>query len=281
MRAQNIILDKTAQKRILMSKKYLIDNNLDIGDKLLILQVFSQIKPAASFDYIDNDNRKSLILAILKKMHLYSQTIEFNNITKIIFGRKDNVSQLKWIHDDVFNKVKSVEEYGRLLGYPSCCLRSNIDPYTDEMNLLFNRYSSLPLIFHSPCSTDCKESVSLAKKVLKAYFLFDKKVCYHVISELKKPILKFNENMFIRFNDYKIRSNHLSYSYVSITVPSPIDEKTNKEKTDDVLEFFKKIKKGNLLYFNKDCLNIFYDEKLLAAKTFADNESYELLNFKV
>jgi hypothetical protein len=211
-------------------------------------------------------------------MRLYFKVIEKEGITKILFGKKENVDRMNEIHDSVFKASPGNpmgREYGKLLGYPSCCAGLKLSPYTKETNILFNRFSGTPLIFHSPCSNNCKKSIELAKKVLAAYYLFDKDIFTAVVAELKKPILKFSENLFAKFEGSSIENNKISYKSVDINVPSPIDgEEKDAEKTN----FLEKLNQGDSLSFSKNSLKIFEGKTLIVDKKFASNEEYEILN---
>ncbi len=269
-------LDKDVKEKIVIARQYLLRNELDIGHRLLILQVFSGIKPAASFDYVDKEEEPKII-ATLKAMGMYFRVIERKEATKIIFGKKANIDRMNKIHDSVFTSSPEslmVMEYGKLLGYPSCCISPDLAPNTKKTNVLFNRFSGTPLIFHFTCSDNCEKSIELAKKVLAAYFFFDKDIFASVVAELKKPILKFSENLFAKFDGYSVTGNRIRYGSVDISVVSPIDE---QEKCKEDADFLEQLRKGDSVSFFKNSLKIFKGENLITERKFA-NDTFEILN---
>lgn len=76
-----------------------------------------------------------------------------------------------------YELIGNVEEFGKLLGYPSCCVKyfvrnfssKNSNPEIKDCHPLLNlskREQDAVIISHFPCSKDCEKSVELAKEKL-------------------------------------------------------------------------------------------------------------------
>lgn len=273
----------TIKKKIATAKEIFPRHNLDLSQTLLILQVFTGIKPAASFDYLKSPDDHPVINA-LNAFHLDFETLYKDGHKKIIFGKKQGVRELATIHDDVFcsnpDKKKFIK-YGILLGYPSCCAKPGpFDFKPDLKNILLNSSADLPLIFHQPCSINCKQSTSQAKQALKVYHLFDTSISRKVLMLLKAPILRFNNTSYIRFNGYKLAKNVIFYQKLSPVLPNPIDENIDQQKMGEYIEFLEKLKSGDSVYFGSKNIFIFSRKNLISRSPYRLNRDYEVWNAK-
>ncbi len=86
-------------------------------------------------------------------------------------------------------------ELGRLLGYPECCIRFFISSFTAEhpnlehppTNLWTNltqRPKDVCLLSHFPCTSNCPESIALAKKYLAIIQQVDKAYAQYLLTNL-------------------------------------------------------------------------------------------------
>lgn len=105
------------------------------------------------------------------------------------------------------------------------------------------------LISHIPCSLDCKESVSYAKKVYEVLKLTrGEESAKKTLKILSNPILFFNIFDFIVLNGMA-EKNSIKYTFVA-SPQSLIDS--------SILE---KVKKGNTITVNDETISIFKDDK--------------------
>ncbi|MDP3989616.1 MAG: DUF483 domain-containing protein [archaeon] len=95
-----------------------------------------------------------------------------------------------------YELVENHEELGKLLGYPSCCIdyftknftSENPNPIHQPTNAWTNitrRDQDLVLLSHFPCSSECKESIILAKKYLAMIYDLDKERAEELLNRLK------------------------------------------------------------------------------------------------
>lgn len=84
-----------------------------------------------------------------------------------------------------YELMNNDKELGLLLGYPSCCVDFFCRNFNEQkVNLqlrpkniftnLTKREQDLVLISHFPCSSDCQQSIELAKKYLQIIYSVDK-----------------------------------------------------------------------------------------------------------
>lgn len=183
------------------------------------------------------------------------------------------------------------EEVGRLLGYPECCVKQcrsgtptvqNISGRTRGRpvfyaNNLFNLQTRLVgndgrninrlaeknrkiggyavyLISHIPCSYDCKMSIDIGKRTLKALKTVDRALKIPIREEtiLKKPVLFLDNFNWIVFNGRVEEHGALLYS--SISWPRSLI----KEGT------VRKIEAGDRLYLKNNEIAIFKNNTLIS-----------------
>jgi len=147
------------------------------------------------------------------------------------------------LHDKVFivkTDKEAHREYGLLLGYPRCCVDMLVDSgfsFSSAMYMSLNNpwpwklnlFAEPPLIHHYPCSSGCKESLEIATKTLDAYTAFAPHLASIKIEHLR-PILYFDENMYIRFKgmnkfifSYLLRMTVIKYDKIEIHNPEKIE----------------------------------------------------------
>jgi hypothetical protein len=128
-------------------------------------------------------NRFEKIDIVLKKFNI---NFLFDDKGYVFFAKDQNLLQKAFELD--ISPYSHEVEFGKLLGYPLCCIRKikslgeiNIDKYSekfsqellrndadDHLNIKFYE-QGIALISHIPCSTNCSESLSLAysnKKII-------------------------------------------------------------------------------------------------------------------
>lgn len=143
-----------------------------------LLLFISDIKPAIRIGVLDD----------VRAFKLCQWATVFGYFSKIddhgfaFVSKVNNVEHLIQVDQSYLDHT---EELGKLLGYPSCCIKkiskvgeSNIDSY--EENVVYSwefendfqlispnlYYQGCSLISHIPCSPTCTRSLSIARKVL-------------------------------------------------------------------------------------------------------------------
>ncbi len=195
---------------------------------------------------------------------------------------------------------------GRLLGYPSCCVKNFIEKAGQEnygfiiyallkshtrpslyCNFIFNFDSKLDnekekiyqktrdiwrrtahffLIKHTPCSFNCQESIKLGEKTLKLLKKETPKLGQEIEKVLQKPVLYFDDFRWLVF-DGTVKGNQLEYSRV-LSYQSLFP----KEKLD-------LIKAGNRLVVCDKRISVFKNEKLVATIGKEDKYRGALIDF--
>ncbi|MBN1156340.1 hypothetical protein JXA85_01895 [Candidatus Woesearchaeota archaeon] len=205
------------------------------------LYVINGLKPVARMSF--SENYVPVIRNFCQNNNLAFETSDFkimmnfkgNYSTKgSIVPADDSVAGHLFVYismkDELAGKAKQAEakqnvgEFGRLLGYPSCCVdffkrnkpdeekksndyvvpamansRGNVFSY---YNNIFGRYFDLVLLSHCPCSFDCKKSIGLARKHEETISNYD--------GELKERIKRFLKSAVI----YRDGAVYLMNNYV-------------------------------------------------------------------
>ena len=102
--------------------------------------------------------------------------------------------QKAW-HASYFELMNNDRDLGRVLGYPNCCVDFFCKRFTpDNPNLqltptnlwtnLSKREQDAILISHFPCSSDCQESIQLAKKYLETLITADRQRAEELMTQL-------------------------------------------------------------------------------------------------
>lgn len=180
----------------------------------------------------------------------------------------------------------NVEDFGKVLGYPDCCIEKfeemqnekkevnrikyiyeNSEEFFFENNNLFSFPTRINyeineeqrevfykidllnyfLIFHIPCSYDCKKSRNFGKKVLKILKEREGEFGKRVEKILRRPILFFDDFNWIVFKGKAKNGQEVVY------------ESLSEPKSLYPVEDFKK---GNRLRFSGNEIKILKNEKL-------------------
>ncbi len=203
----------------------------------------------------------------------------------LVISRNEKITEKlkEFLCNDDFKKI------GVLLGYPKCCveqlargpeqkiiqniLRRTKGKPSYYVNNIFNLQNRLRgrdaqdlkkitslnaesggysyyLIFHTPCSYDCKESIKIGRKVFEVLKKFDPETARTTEKLLKKPILFFDNFHWITFNGFAQKNDIF---YQSISPPFSLIE-------DRILE---KIKKGDKISLKEEEVTVFNNGRVL------------------
>lgn len=267
--------------------------------KLLVLQVSSGIKNAATLDGIRGDDLSLLsqINLLLNQFGLCSRIVEQGHILKVIFGRKEgDVFLLYALQDKVFKEKRFQVKYGELLGYPACCTKQYRSRVRAKKSFLFtsmrlsdpvgaawaidyrfNILSKTPLIFHMPCTRDCAASRSLAERAFRLYEAYDPVLARTILGFLKEPALVFNVENYVRFNG-RLARNRISYSgmqHVHRPCFADADGLFDNVATDNIVQA---IQGGDNISFHKEEFIVFRNKRLLKKVKYADQQ-FQVYNF--
>ncbi len=197
------------------------------------------------------------------------------------------------------------EKIGMLLGYPPCCVRQ-ITKTPEKIavqdvlkrtrkkliyynNNIFNFQTKLKekddknlkelqkinidgrefyyLIFHIPCSYDCKRSAEIGRRTLKSLEKFNIDIASGAKEFLKKPILFLDDFHWVVFNGGAERCDTIFYS--SISLPKSLIKN----------EIIRRIGRGNRIFLKKKNLTIFRGNEVVDYLNFQDFEPI-VLNFQ-
>ncbi len=204
-------------------------------------------------------------------------------------------------------KIGDRKTFGKLLGYPFCCVNSFMEncgqadrDLTIEAllktkahssfycNSIFNFESKLKdksveiylrtaeiwrptqhlfLIKHMPCSFGCKESIKIGQKTLEILKKETPDLAQEVEFALKNPILYFDYFNWLVF-DGKIKGNRLKYNRIL-----PYSSLFPKENLNLV-------KKGNQLAVKEKEISVFRDGKLVGKMKKENKYRGALIDFK-
>lgn len=112
-------------------------------------------------------------------------------------------------------------ELGRLFGYPQCCIaafnrKDEFKPKWVDNNvgyapILTNQYSRLfgfEIISHKPCALDCRETLILARRNLRALRSISPTASSYLMDVLSSPVLVIDSMNFIMPIGYRPVSKH-------------------------------------------------------------------------
>ncbi len=253
--------------------------------KLFILQVFSGLKRSGTFDGIACQDTKTIkaVLSLLRSLGLSSRVIKTGRNVKILLSRGErDLSRLyKW-HQNVFRQATGFEEYGRLLGYPECCVsafldynnpwkwivdpagnagrisKSGITRYSPDYRM--NRFAGI--IYHLPCSFDCRKTLALSDNILRLYKDYDPCLTEDFVDSLRKPVVTFKSCNYVRLSG-NVRGSIVRYNAVDCVDPSSMENGRLSEQDRDIRKVTKIIREGNKLFFRKGYFAVFRDGVLL------------------
>jgi hypothetical protein len=269
--------------------------------KLLVLQVYSGIKNSATFDGVSGSDIKlaKQIVSLLNSLGIYFRIIHKGGKLKIVFGaRVPDVLLLYALQNKVFNENELNDEYGRILGYPVCCIKQFMSRkgarksfiYTSTrfqknpiegrwvINYKLNILANIPLLFHMPCTSNCPESKILAEKVLKLYRAYDRVFIKSVVRFLRQPALVFNAENYVRFNG-ELAGNSICYSGIEhIHHPRLADGKASLENSK-INRLVGVIRKADILLFNEKVFSIFKNKNLLKKVEYR-NRPFQFYDFR-
>ena len=143
-------------------------------DRAHLILTTERLKPASTFrghDNIEKILKKTTLYYVLTKTHngfVCDATYDENIYEQFVKMRNRSVQENKIEAEEW--KIKADHEYfGSIYGYPECC----IEAYTTNMRNgigikrlkeLDNVPQKLYCLFHIPCSSNCVESLELAKR---------------------------------------------------------------------------------------------------------------------
>jgi len=236
---------------------------------------------------LQNFSKGSGIFVLMKKFKkiFYGNMLE-TPIVCAYFSLSKELAQKAYKAEKNEDRLK----FGKLLGYPDCCIKDfiknldkekdytilsykntkgktsffcnnifNFDSKLDSKNTLkifednyklFNKFNNLFLIRHVPCSFDCKESIKIGKKTLEILKKEMPEFTEKIVNAIKRPILYFDYFNWIVF-DGEVNGNELKYNQVL-----PHESLFQKHK-------IKKIKEGNKLVVSDNKIDIFKNNKIL------------------
>ncbi len=164
---------------------------------------------------LDHSKEGIVHVYISKSKKLVSAARKFNWYNLIVEGKQIN------------NPMYDHKIYGKILGFPYCCIDFFIDRSPRDYNLPVEIYknttefsfycNNIPmdhtyfLIHHHPCSFNCKRTIELGKEVLKSVRKEDPNFARRIEHNLKLPLLLFKEKESIIF-DGKLKGNEINYS---------------------------------------------------------------------
>ncbi|MBN2881561.1 hypothetical protein JXM83_05935 [Candidatus Woesearchaeota archaeon] len=231
--------------------KQLIDTltKLKISKDILevILLVKLKIKRNASIEYFEEKNLKT-IEPILKILNLQYKLTTITGIPKLIVGTNNEVEEIFNLEEEVFLKKnkKAHIRYGILMGYPKCCCEKSYN--NDKKNSVgyhyvtknpwpwqLNNYKTM--IWHIPCSPECKESIEFGNKhIIIREKIRNKKDPDSLISSYKNFCLHFSQNLYSNFQGNKNNN--------SITITKILNKTQNShaEHTDENINLSKQEK---------------------------------------
>ncbi|MBW2044491.1 MAG: DUF483 domain-containing protein [Deltaproteobacteria bacterium] len=193
---------------------------------------------------------------------------------------------LQWVQENVYkfrpkHSEKYALEFGRLLGYPRCCVESYLShgkvdyfshsrineiPYLNN-NLFVGSVSNAYLSNHLYCSYGCKPSLMYAKKLLKYIADQEGELARFITSMLKAPLLirinSFGKNKFLSVLEGvcfegEIIGSSLRYSNISLI--APVLSKNSSLSFQNIIDF---LAKGDSLFFDDQYIFIRRGSRLL------------------
>ncbi len=123
------------------------------------------------------------------------------------------------------------------------------------------------LIFYTPCSYNCGESIKIGRKALKALKYYDSVTAHKTEKILKKPILFIDDFRWIVFNG-EVEKNQTIF-YQSISPPKSLINKN----------ILKRVERGDKLSLKKKKIVIFRKNKVIDAVNLKNLEP-AILNFQ-
>lgn len=288
-------------KKALVFKKISSSYPIPEAHKLFILQVYAGLKKAGSFDGFFKKDTKIIkqIQLLLEDLKMHYKLLDMSRNVKILFSmRKQDTLKLFDIHRKVFRENKRQDEYGKLLGYPGCCIsrfmsgrnqprltypffpdiKNRISNYKLFIDYRLNRFCEYNVISHQPCKSDCPQTIILVNRILRAYKAYDSVLTEKIIASLKKPVLIFNPNNFIKFYDI-LKNNTIYYSRIDHVNPSFCEQGSITREDSVVNIIIKFIQSGNKIVFKRGYFAVFKGNTLLA-KNYAFQRPYLLFVFK-
>lgn len=268
--------------------------------KLFILQVYSGLKRAGTFDGLGRTEKKTMgrILSLMDALDIAYQVKDSGNNVKIFFSKdRRTADDLSLLYPKVFKENSHHLSYGLLLGYPACCIRSYLSKgrgrwLLGHLTFVFKRHirdrkirlpfqlnmvADLPLIWHWSCGAGCRETNRLADRILKLYESYDRALAQGVLRSLKKPVLLFQNDSYVRFEG-SLRRNVLAYERVQYINPYLAEEGLSQApyRFTDVLG--KLIARGDTLLLEGDSFQLGRRKKILFRHD-AAKEDFLLLCF--
>lgn len=220
---------------------------------------------------------------IVKKFeHIFGQKLETP-----IYNVYISFSKTKAEQTYEYEKSGDRLNFGKMLGYPECCVGQFINNLIDGRDMTFlsygntkgkpsyccnnlfnydsklrikdnkiyqgnfsflNKYRDLFLIRHVPCAYDCEKSIELGRETLKLIEKDDVKLANKIVAALKSIVLYFDYFNWVIF-DGKVNANKITYKR-TLPFDSLISKKT-----------INMINKGNNLELKEDMILVYQDKK--------------------
>lgn len=147
---------------------------------------------------------------------------------------------------------------GLTLGYPACCCRffAEHEPEESKKNndyilpILKNskgfkfpketnicgRYFDYALISHFPCSFECKESISLAKKYLNILMKHDEDLAFQMLDVLGSAIVYHEFTGVFLLHDYHMEDNILKFRSMMETKKCRLSEDLDEFRKIEIID---------------------------------------------
>lgn len=241
--------------------------------------LFLEFEKEITLEYIDNTRIKEVIDYFKQFDHIYTETLRLSNHETIVFfsyNKQKLFNILGLFSRYILWDSSLVKEIGYMLWFPQCCVKSfesffseipfdqlylyqyNFFKFKTLENYKISKYLDIfydknRLIFHTPCSFLCKESIFLAQKTEKylSKYWISQKLSHEDIYD----ILLFPNNEYFVFYKQKYISFWVYYEY-------------NHEGDNILTVHIKKILTSNLtkLYIHKDKVYIQYQGNIFPIK---------------
>ncbi|MBT3297432.1 DUF483 domain-containing protein [archaeon] len=169
-----IFKTKTKADEILL----LLDDQKEVVRQAFYEEEFPKIEDFCKKNNIFVSKSKFKILFSDEESGMYSNkgiTIQEKDKRHAPYFYYFSKSEEKSYLANYYELIGNIEEFGKLLGYPSCCIKyfvnnfssRNPDPEIKDCHPLLNlskREQDAVLISHFPCNKECEKSVKLAKE---------------------------------------------------------------------------------------------------------------------
>ena len=272
---------------------------LNDAQRLFLLQITTGLKRSGVVDGLHRKD-KALIGALrglASRCGLTSAVLDAGRLFKVFVSREPrDARELARLYEvpceesgttSLARERALVRRRGELLGYPSCCVARFLlnpgltfferfarllgglgdKPGFVSFNPLLNFLSGAPLIFHIPCSKDCKASLHSAHAALGLYYLYDASVAQKLLSLLRSPVIIFQDDYWCRMSGIFSR-DVLRYVYLGMVDSNTVEGKRGARDRRYILETFRALRRGDRLVFLGDRFRVLKGGRQLRAHAF-------------